>query len=63
MNSWADYSPEFTPGGSPSFEEAAWDRRESRIAQGWDPRQAQAAYEADMSSEGYVSSEGYAEAS
>lgn len=48
-----DYQPSFTPGGSEAFENAAWDTRNYRISCGWDEKDADSAYQAEMSSEGY----------
>jgi hypothetical protein len=52
MSIWADYSPAFTPGGSAEYEDAAWERRENRIAYGWPEEEADQAYQTEMSAEG-----------
>lgn len=50
---WVDRSTEFTPGGTEEFEQAAWERRELRITEGWPEHDATRAYENEMSTEGY----------
>ena len=50
---WADRKVNFTPGGSEEYENAAWETRQFRIAHGWAERDADKAYYAEMSGEGY----------
>lgn len=50
---WTDYAPSFVPGGAPEYEQAAWERREWRISEGWSEHDATRAYEDEMATEGY----------
>ena len=50
---WPDRDMNFTPGGSEEYEQAAWDTRQFRIAHGWAEQDADKAYYAEMSGEGY----------
>lgn len=50
---WEPRQPSFTPGGTTEYENRVWETREYRIGCGWPVIDADNAYQAEMSGEGY----------